>query len=112
MRSNLDDMMRYLQANMIAEEHYAMISKTHDVIIDMSKPSLYVGLGWLVAEKGRDKIIRHHGTTPGFNCYIGFNKQLKKGIVVLSNSSHWQDKIAVAYLTNKLNTLIKFQKIN
>jgi len=52
----------------------------------------YVGLGWNITETElfkrygyADKLIWHNGATAGFQSYLGFLKEKKVGVVVLTN---------------------------
>jgi hypothetical protein len=56
-----------------------------------------MGLGWILSNDG--EIIWHNGGTGGFRSCLGFNPKLKRGIVVLSNSSDdWTDEFAFSLL--------------
>ena len=48
-----------------------------------------VGMTWMIDNK--NNIIWHNGSTTNFNSYIGFNREKKVGIVVLSNISQQKD---------------------
>jgi D-alanyl-D-alanine-carboxypeptidase/D-alanyl-D-alanine-endopeptidase len=91
LRSNVKDMTQFLAANLgilnspitdrLRECHQHQFSIT---------PTLGFGLGWVLS----DPVIWHNGGTGGFRSYIGFNPQLQKGIVILTNSTEdWPDEM-------------------
>jgi len=47
---------------------------------------LKIGIGWHLLSLDNNEIIWHNGGTHGFHTFIGFNKLLKYGVVVFSNS--------------------------
>ncbi|MGA8916427.1 MAG: serine hydrolase domain-containing protein, partial [Nitrososphaeraceae archaeon] len=48
---------------------------------------LYIGLGWLITTNLGNEIIWHNGgTIGGYNAFMGFNPDTKRGIVVLCNT--------------------------
>ncbi|PKH52295.1 hypothetical protein CXF68_17045 [Tenacibaculum sp. Bg11-29] len=45
----------------------------------------YIGLGWAIIEDGSFTLLTHDGGTGGFTSILMLDKNLKKGIIVLSN---------------------------
>jgi tetratricopeptide (TPR) repeat protein len=43
-----------------------------------------MGLGWIITTTSEGDIYWHNGGTGGYRTYIGFNKLLRKGVVVLA----------------------------
>lgn len=60
-----------------------------------------VGMTWMLDDK--NDIVWHNGGTSNFNSYIGFTKDRKKGVVVLSNLSH-TEKIPMTAIGIKILT--------
>lgn len=58
-----------------------------------------VGMTWMIDEL--NGIIWHNGATTDFNSYIGFTKDKKKGVVILSNLNA-NDKISMSVIGAKL----------
>ena len=58
-----------------------------------------VGMTWIVDNK--NNVIWHNGSTTNFNSYIGFNRENKIGVVVLSNISSQKD-INMTLIGNKI----------
>jgi hypothetical protein len=48
--------------------------------------NLDIGMGWHITNMDYNQIIGHNGQTGGYYAYIGLNKKLKRGVVILSNS--------------------------
>ena len=70
---------------------------------------LYIGLGWLVTTNLGNEIIWHNGgTIGGYNAFMGFNPDTKRGIVVLCNTGVADVDITTLALNQKgkLSSLI------
>ncbi len=76
--SNLDDMLRYLEAQL--HEKTPAIALTHQATTNG------MGLGWGVRTHDGHREIQHNGSTNGFTSHISGFLDSKKGCVVLSNS--------------------------
>ena len=100
LKSNLDDMLLYVQANINSTN--PDIELSHRESKNSKDQPIPVGLGWAVATYNvgynyfnnplnkstrMQKMISHGGETAGFNTFAGLVKAQKKGIVVLSNSN-------------------------
>ena len=48
---------------------------------------MVIGLNWLTAHAGPDKIVWHNGGTGGYRTFIGFDPSRKTGVVVMTNSA-------------------------
>lgn len=84
-RSNIDDMLLYLKANL------GMTQTSLRTAIDASQKSQRaienggsIGLGWHIAPGG--KAIWHNGETAGYHSIIVFNREKRQGVIVLSNT--------------------------
>ncbi len=82
LRSTAKDMMHFLKAQIDCCSS-DLLQKTE--AIDKSVP--VSAIGWMLSQKNDSTIIWHNGLTGGFSSFIGFNKQYKKGVIILTNSS-------------------------
>lgn len=57
-----------------------------------------IGLAWHILPNASGGIVWHNGGTGGFRSFTGFNQTLKKGIVVLTNTSESVDDIGFHFL--------------
>ncbi|MES2195576.1 MAG: serine hydrolase [Pseudomonadota bacterium] len=94
LRSNANDMLRYLRANMgigrsplAAAMNFAQ--RPHS---DMEKR---VGLAWVTTDKG---IVWHNGGTGGYRSFLGFTADRKRGVIILTNTSADVDDMGFASL--------------
>lgn len=101
-RSNVTDMIKFLQAFMSRENikdvalKYAMIDcQTVNFNAD---EEVRIGLGWHSEPFHFDRLFHHGGGTGGYNSFIGFTKEGQKGIVVLTNSETNTEGIALKIL--------------
>lgn len=89
-RSNGNDMMRYLRANMSKSSSQldAAIRLAHRERYESSKYSGY-GMNWVrtVDPTLAQTIIWHNGGTGGYRTYLGFTEDQQVGVFVLSNTS-------------------------
>ena len=95
--SNIQDMSKYLETLITSDENYVInmqeslkdvnaVNEVYDMF-DVNVDS--VGMTWMIDNK--NNIIWHNGSTTNFNSYIGFNREKKVGVVVLSNISPQKD---------------------
>ena len=95
--SNIQDMSKYLEILITSDENYVI--KTQEPLKDVNEVNEIfdmfdvnvdsVGMTWMIDNK--NNIIWHNGATTNFNSYIGFNREKKVGVVVLSNISPQKD---------------------
>lgn len=105
--SNIRDMASYLYMYMSGAQDYnemtcakiKEINANNAVYEKMNIRMDSVGMTWMIDEQ--NNIIWHNGATSGFNSYIGFTKDKKKGVVVLSNLNA-NDKISMTVIGAKL----------
>lgn len=50
-----------------------------------------MGLGWIITTKFEGDIYWHNGGTGGYRTYLGFNKSLRKGVIVLATGDDPSD---------------------
>ncbi len=108
-RSTVDDMIIFMQANLGLKK--SKLSKamqaSHGNRTDFSVENMEVGLGWIVSNTDQGDIIWHNGGTGGYRTFCGFDKEKKRGVVVLTNSANSADDIGLHLLDSK-NELAKF----
>lgn len=105
--SNIRDMASYLNMYMSGAQDYnemtcakiKEINANNAVYEKMNIRMDSVGMTWMIDEQ--NNIIWHNGATSDFNSYIGFTKDKKKGVVVLSNLNA-NDKISMTVIGAKL----------
>lgn len=59
-----------------------------------------VGFAWITTRRNGDEIVWHNGGTGGFRTFAGFSKLSGRGVVVLANSAHDQDELAMHLLNS------------
>lgn len=57
-----------------------------------------VGLGWFVTRHGERTVTWHNGGTGGFSAYIGFDRETRRGVVVLGNTNRSVDAVGLRLL--------------
>jgi CubicO group peptidase (beta-lactamase class C family) len=94
LRSTAKDMAKFIAANMHLTKSglTASFDVSHKPQRDVNA-KMKVGMGWHIMAGSTGDIIWHNGGTGGFRTYAGFSPTLKRGIVVLSNSSVSVDDI-------------------
>lgn len=105
--SNIKDMASYLNLYMSNSKDYSQmtyakikeINANNQVYEKMNIRMDSVGMTWMIDEL--NGIIWHNGATTDFNSYIGFTKDKKKGVVILSNLNA-NDKISMSVIGAKL----------
>ena len=105
--SNIEDMSKYLETLINSEEDYIIKAQEPLINVDVTN-EIYnmfdvnidsIGMTWMIDDK--NNIIWHNGSTTNFNSYIGFNKEEKVGVVVLSNISAQKD-VNMTLIGNKI----------
>ena len=59
---------------------------------------LSIGLGWHIIDNGERNIVWHNGATGGFASFAGFDSDVNRGVVVLTNSQVIVDEIGLNVL--------------
>ncbi|MFS4467553.1 serine hydrolase [Maribacter sp. 2210JD10-5] len=101
-RSTAMDMVQFLKFNMGVDDSpldEAMRLSHTNSRKEGAKPM--VGLGWHLISADNDEVVWHNGGTGGYSTFIGFIKDGKKGVVVLSNSNASIDDIGLHLLNSK-----------
>ncbi len=107
--STLPDMMKYLVANIKAEqmdeiELKKSIELAQQANFPFSNDDVSMGLGWLESDRSAGKVIWHNGGTAGSASFLGFNPSSQKGVVVLMNVSAQATEAGFAYLDGKIKS--------
>lgn len=84
LRSTISDLLTFLEHHVEDGKGplRGMLSQTHEVLHDEGT-GMAIGMNWLIAK--RSHIIWHNGGTGGYSSFLGFHKEKKTGVVVLSN---------------------------
>lgn len=95
LRSTPRDMAKYIQA----QQHGLLVGArlAQEPRARFSKDSA-VGYGWMILTAQEDEIVWHNGGTGGFRSFAGFSRKTGKAVVVLSNSEHDVDDLALHLL--------------
>lgn len=90
LRSTANDLLKFLAANLqlVSSPLNPILQTTHAVQAQTGIPGLTIALGWHVLHHHETEIIFHDGGTGGFRSFLGFVKQKRFGVVVLSNSEN------------------------
>ena len=103
LRSNLEDMLRFLAANVgePSTELERSMREAHTVRESMAE-SMHVGLNWITRTTGEQRIVWHNGGTAGFRTFIGFDPDAEVGVVLLTNSGIGADDIGFNLLNPEI----------
>ena len=104
LRSTLDDMLRFLQANLDADNAGvpSLLHDTHVARHSPTTPDGSIGLGWQIRRAFDRDIVWHNGGTGGYRSFIGFDPKTKTGVVILHNSALSVDDIAFHLIDARL----------
>lgn len=95
-RSTVDDMLRFVQANLIpppGEIGKALETAWQVHQQPLSKEGLAMGLGWHLARDGQTRW--HNGQSGGYHAMMLVNRQLETGVVLLTNTATMEvDRLA------------------
>ena len=96
-RSTVNDLMRYLRANMGVDKTKlsAAMQLAHLPRADMS-PGQRVGLAWMTFTSAVGPITWHSGATGGYASNLGFTADGRRGIVILTNAAVNLEDIGLA----------------
>jgi CubicO group peptidase (beta-lactamase class C family) len=110
-RSTIQDMSRYLVANLVADQRAsdprtggigAVLASAHAVQFTNGPAGMSLGLAWhrLVVAPG-DTIVWHNGMTGGYASFLGYSAVRGVGVVILSNSAVPPDDMGIHWLTGR-----------
>lgn len=97
LRSNVDDLLTYIEAQFCAQDSplNEAIRLSHRPT-NASQSGSYVGLGWHVRDDGQ--VIWHDGGTGGYTSFVGFRPTERTGVVVLCNTAVGVNALGMALL--------------
>jgi CubicO group peptidase (beta-lactamase class C family) len=99
LRSNVEDMLKFLAANLkpgssgVAEKLKLTHAPRHDVA-----GNIKIGLGWHITTRPDREIHWHNGGTGGYRTWAGFDAKNGRAAVVLTNSGSSADDIGLHLL--------------
>jgi CubicO group peptidase (beta-lactamase class C family) len=97
--SSVDDLLTFLAATF--EEETPLAAATAAALAERrptGHPDLSIGLGWHISQRNGRELIWHNGGTAGFASYMGYVPDARVGIVVLANSAHGVDDLALTLI--------------
>ncbi|KQY82738.1 hypothetical protein ASD24_15290 [Paenibacillus sp. Root52] len=95
-KSSVRDLSLFVQANLSDANPIASILAKSHLPMSIGNSNLYFGWG---GDEILDKdILWHNGGSAGFNSYLAFNKELRVGIVLLSNYSFFSNVLIDHYV--------------
>ena len=94
LRSDLDDMLRFMQASLgpATSDVERSLRAAHEVRADMAQ-GMEIGLHWLTQTTDGQRTVWHNGGTAGFRTFAGFDPDRDVAVVVLTNSALGADDI-------------------
>jgi CubicO group peptidase (beta-lactamase class C family) len=103
-RSNTNDMLKFLDANLHPERGpvqraMAFAQKERAPAGRMPPYTMGIGLNWLSLHVGADTIVWHNGGTGGFRAFAGFVPAAGVGVVALANDLRSVDRVGLDLLT-------------
>lgn len=99
LRSNIEDMLLYLQANVAPDE--SDLGRAMAFAHTPRREFLEgrdIGLGWRTYYENGRAFVQHGGLTGGFSSFIGFDPSNKIGFVLLTNRGRFDDDIGRDFL--------------
>lgn len=95
LRSTVDDMLVFLAANLGLTKSpvSGAMEDSHVQREEFGGPEMLIGLGWILRKQHEHTIHWHNGGTGGYHSFAGFDREHKRGVVVLSNSNNDIDDI-------------------
>jgi CubicO group peptidase (beta-lactamase class C family) len=93
-RSNVEDMLTFLEANMgePTTDLQRAMRVSHESR-EEAGTNMTIGLGWHILHIGDDAVVWHNGGTGGYRTFAGFDPARRVGAVVLTNSARGADDI-------------------
>jgi CubicO group peptidase (beta-lactamase class C family) len=101
-RSNAEDMMQYMKAQMgmVSTKLNPAIDLTQKPLRDVS-PGMKIGMGWFIRKVNQDEVITHSGGTGGYRSFAGFCRKTQRAIVILNNSTQSEDDLGMRFFNPK-----------
>jgi len=97
--STAADMLRYLSANMglLNTPLYPAMELAHAPRADAAENER-IGLAWMIRHDASTDVVWHNGMTGGYASFIGFTRDRRHGVVVLTNAQQSVDDLGFATL--------------
>ena len=105
LRSTVDDMLKYLAANMdsTSKPLGKTLAMTHASRHEAGSAQMTIGLAWHILHgPGGASIVWHNGGTGGYRTFTGFDPAKHVGVVVLTNSAIGADDIGFHLIDESL----------
>lgn len=88
LRSSVNDMLKYLRANLAASGPLAKVLRScQEPCRPTNMPGNTIGLAWLTEKGPTAEVVWHNGQTGGYHSFIGFDRQAGRGVVILHNTN-------------------------
>lgn len=90
-RATLPDMVRYVEANLglvatpAAAAATAALTSTHAEIAHVGE--VHMGMAWMLSPLFEHRVHVHEGSTGGFSSFMAFDKERKRGVVILADTA-------------------------
>jgi hypothetical protein len=99
LRSNAEDMLTFLEANMGPPESRLerVMRASHESRAAVGA-NVDIGLNWRIMKLGDRRIITHGGNTVGYSTQIGFDPDKRVAFVMLTNMGAFGDDIGMDFL--------------
>jgi len=87
LRSSANDMLTFLEVFLGYKE--SPLAPAMKAMLEVRRPAgeATIGLGWITMSVHGQEIVGHNGATGGFRSFVGYARQERIGVVVLSNAS-------------------------
>jgi serine-type D-Ala-D-Ala carboxypeptidase/endopeptidase len=114
-RSSVPDLLTFINANLTPTTKFNIaLGETHipRLFTDHTNKDYMIGWGWIskqINEKSKKRLYWQCGEQGGFAAFMGFNKDSKIGVVILSNSANRTDDMGfkiLEYLENAPKTAL------
>lgn len=95
LRSTVNDLLTFVEANvgLVHSPLQEAIALTHRPRREFPGAGMAIGLAWIVRSEHGREFIWHNGGTGGYRSFLGFVRDSRTGVVVLSNSAHSVDAL-------------------
>lgn len=95
-KSSVSDLILFVQANLNEDNPAASTIQKSHLPISIGNSNRY--LGWAEDKILDQGILWHNGATAGFNSYLAFSKELRTGVVLLSNYAFFSNSLIDYYI--------------
>jgi D-alanyl-D-alanine-carboxypeptidase/D-alanyl-D-alanine-endopeptidase len=87
LRSSTNDMLTFLETFLGYKE--SPLTPAMKAMLEVRRPAgqATIGLGWIIISAHGREIVGHNSATGGFRSFVGYARQERIGVVVLSNAS-------------------------